>query len=272
MAVAFRRYIKDTIKHILLRYFPSSIVNSFKRIYHLKTLKSLSDDYEKEFKVVKYLVANGDNVIDVGANFGIYSKFLSDLVGDSGTVYSFEPIPITYRNLQSNISKLRLKNIKVMNYAISDRNGYTSMGIPISDDGIENYYMARIFEDGSDNKNETLQKVEVECKSLDSLLFDENRDISFIKCDVEGHEFQCIQGAKKIIERSFPAWLVEIAGDPDNPDSTAHDLFEFMRNYGYQIYWFDEIKLKKRRKGDKVINYFFLTDKQLTLLEKTNLL
>jgi hypothetical protein len=39
--------------------------------------------------------------------------------------------------------------------------------------------------------------------------------VTFIKCDVEGHELAVVSGGKKFFERSKPAWLMEVGGDPD---------------------------------------------------------
>ena len=48
---------------------------------------------EKEMALLPKLVAKGDDVLDVGANFAYYSERLSGLVGKEGNVLAFEPIP-----------------------------------------------------------------------------------------------------------------------------------------------------------------------------------
>jgi len=58
-------------------------------------------------------------VLDVGAYVGIYSLWVSRLVGD-GFVIAFEPNSIAYRWLTSNIELNGATNIKALPYALSD--------------------------------------------------------------------------------------------------------------------------------------------------------
>ena len=50
---------------------------------------------EPELDLLPSLVKPGDVVLDVGANYGLYSHYMGRLVGPSGHVYAFEPIPFT---------------------------------------------------------------------------------------------------------------------------------------------------------------------------------
>jgi hypothetical protein len=63
-------------------------------------------------------VEQGMTIIDVGAHVGIYSMLNSELVGQSGSVYSFEPTPWTFRILTENTKKL--PNVTIYNQAISE--------------------------------------------------------------------------------------------------------------------------------------------------------
>ena len=58
---------------------------------------------EKEFAIVDRLVSPGDWVLDIGANIGQYTKRFSDLVGHSGRVIAFEPVPDTFELLTSTL-------------------------------------------------------------------------------------------------------------------------------------------------------------------------
>jgi len=44
---------------------------------------------------------------DVGAHYGYYSLLGSELVGEKGVVYSFEPIKSTFNILKNNITAVR---------------------------------------------------------------------------------------------------------------------------------------------------------------------
>ncbi len=145
---------------------PDPVLQIFKKIHYLRILKSLKENDEIDLKVIRYLVNPGDYVIDIGANIGVYAKYLSEFVGMTGRVYSIEPIIPTFKILSYNVKKMRLKNVKLMNYAISDTVGYVIMEVPLYEFGGENFYQAKIV---SDNTNSSIRRVQVKSDTIDSL-------------------------------------------------------------------------------------------------------
>lgn len=263
--------IKTALKQLILNTLPEKILQVIKKVHYARTLRRpVSESDEVDFKVVRYLVNPGDCVVDIGANIGVYTKYLSELVGIHGHVYSIEPIPLTFEILSSNVKKLELKNVELVNCGVSEINGSASMDIPLYESGGENFYEAMIVDENTDS---SLRRVRVNLKTLDSLFSEwPYNDISFIKCDVEGHELQCIKGAADIIKSSKPAWLIEISGDPDDLTSTAYETFKLLNEKGYKAFWFDGTNLNRRRSGDKSVNYFFLASKHLQALQEQGLL
>ena len=253
------------LKHIILKLLPDKILFSVKKIYYAHSLKSISDDEEIDFKIVRHLVKPDDYVVDIGANIGYYAKFLSHLVGDKGIVYCFEPVPLTFEILTSNLKKLKLSNVKPFNYALSDTTGFVTMEIPLYEDSNENYYMAKIV---SDSRDDSLRHVKAELTTVDLFFSNSPRQIVFIKCDVEGHEYKCIRGAVETINKFKPACLIEISGNPDDSNSETHLLFKFFTEKGYDVFWFDGTKLNRRQTSDTSVNYFFLTKKHLHFLNE----
>ena len=211
----------------------------------------------------------GDHVGDLGANIGVYTRFLSEMVGDAGRVYSVEPIPLTYDLLCHCIDRLHLRNVQSINAAVSDAPGQVRMEVPLYDAGWENYYEAHIVKgDASKNAN----AVTVEAKRVDDIFAGSTQPISFIKMDVEGHELSCLRGANATVERSQPAWLIEVSDNPDDPASNAHAVFHLLADKGYQAYWYDGAKVHKRTTGESSINYFFLAEKHVGALQSQGLL
>lgn len=259
--------LKTTLKRLALSILPERILQVIKKIRYARTLRSLSERDEMDFRVIRHLVNPGDYVVDIGANIGVYTKYLSELVGIDGCVYSIEPIPLTFDILLSNVKKLGLKNIEAINCAISDSNGSVIMEVPLYESGGENFYQAKIVCENTDN---SLRRVRVKSKTIDSLFSELPQDISFIKCDVEGHEFRCTKGAIDIIKNSRPAWLIEISGDPDDLKSTAYETFKLLNKEDYEAFWFDGSSLNRRRMGDKSVNYFFLAPEHLHALLKVS--
>lgn len=250
------------IKNIILRLLPEKLLFQIKKIHYLRSLKSF---WENDMKVVQFFVKPGEYVIDIGANVGWYTKFLSDLVGVKGKVYSIEPIPPTFQLLSYCVNELELKNVELINIAVSEKNGSVVMEVPMFNSGGENFYQARIIE--GQKKEKFLKEFKVESRSIDSLLSDPPGRISFIKCDVEGHELAVIKGASLLIGKYKPALLVEVSQDPDDQSSDAYMLFKYLESFGYLVYWFDGKKLKSYCNGQKSVNYFFLTPEHLSQLK-----
>jgi FkbM family methyltransferase len=251
--------IQERLKRLALRFLPDRLLLGLKKIHYIRALRCATEDRETDLQIVRYLVRPGDTVVDIGANFGIYTAALSNCVGAEGKVISIEPVPQTYDLLASNIRKLGLKNVEGFNMAISSRDGSAWMEIPRFASGGENFYEARIIPDQTAAE---VQTVEVPARTLDSLL-ERYPEIDFIKCDVEGHEAECLRGAEQLLERAQPAWLIEVSGNPEQRHSPANRIFRTLAELGYRCYWFTGRELRPRQRGDRSTNYFFLQPQHL---------
>jgi FkbM family methyltransferase len=252
-------------KKLAFKMLPDKVLHFVKKIHYARVLHSISEKEEPDLKVLKYLVGPGECVADVGANIGVYTKYLSEIVGASGRVFSVEPIPLTFDILRSNVRKLGSKNIELRNCAISDTVGQVIMEVPKYDSGGENFYESRIVREQADNH---LRTVVIPASTIDSLV--SGRPVHFIKCDTEGHELCCIQGALGTIRASKPSWLIEISSNPDDENSSAYQTFRILRESGYQAFWFDGAALRARRVQDTSVNYFFLTGEHRQVLQHKN--
>ncbi|MBL7916861.1 MAG: FkbM family methyltransferase, partial [Bacteroidia bacterium] len=89
------------------------------------------EQIEIEF-ICKYL-KQGDVFFDIGSNMGLFSLYASELVGNMGKIYAFEPTKGIYKRLIENIELNGIKNIVPVNKGISDKNG--TLALNISDNG-----------------------------------------------------------------------------------------------------------------------------------------
>jgi FkbM family methyltransferase len=257
--------IPNTYKKLLKTYVPDKLLNNIKRLHYYRTLKSFNVESEPDLFIVKEFVTEGDLVIDIGANIGVYTRYLSNFVGATGKVMSIEPIPVTYSFLINNIEKLKLLNVETYNVAITEKKYTSQMYIPAGISG-ENYFRAK-FLDMKDNINKmNLRAIEVKCVPLDMLVNSVDRSISFIKIDVEGFEMSVLNGAKKALENNKPSLLVEIDGDPSDNGSNADCVLKFLQAFNYKPYIFIDKKLKSWQVGDMNINYFFFNDYHMKML------
>ena len=160
---------------------------------------------EPEYDLLDSWVAAGDWVIDVGANVGHYSARLSRLVGRSGRVVAFEPVPETFALLASNANSFAFANTTLVNAAASDRTAPVSMSIPLTGAGLDNYYRAHISGDDAG--------LHVLSFEIDSLAIPGR--VSLVKIDAEGHELSVLRGMSRLIERDHPVLIVEEGGIPE---------------------------------------------------------
>ena len=245
---------KHLIRLLAAKILPMPILTWVKKQYYAGDVKTF---WEDDVVPVKALVRPGDSVIDMGANFGWYTNVLSIAVGPIGQVYSIEPIPETFQVLSGILRKLGLVNVIPMNYAMSSAEGTTIMRVPQHEYGGNNFYRAQIDAKES-GASSSMPVYTVPMCSLDSQFLDLASRITFIKCDVEGHELAVVKGAARFFEQCKPAWLMEVGGNPDAEGTAPHQLFDIMRRYGYEIYFFDGKLLRRRPAGHWSVNYLLL--------------
>jgi FkbM family methyltransferase len=265
------RGLKALVGSMAFDLLPPPVLQALRKRYYRRLLRRATPRQEPDMTVLTHLVRPGDSVLDVGANVGLYTKRLSELVGDTGRVVSIEPVPQTFELLQYNVEKLRLGNVQLLQCAISHGHDVVEIEIPQYGWGGENLYEARVVMGRAATTGQA-PHLRVSATDLDSLFKSIASRITFIKCDVEGHELECVRGAGELITASLPAWLMEISGDPDAPSSRAAETFQLMERAGYGVYWFDGIRLIARGPAEKSVNYFFLAPSHVGRLKDAGLL
>ncbi|MBN1384714.1 MAG: FkbM family methyltransferase [Elusimicrobia bacterium] len=193
--------------------------------------------YEVEtVRIMRKFLSKGDTFIDVGANIGYISAVALGIVGETGCVHSFEPVPEYYGKL--NDIALANKEYKIMTnqYALSDRKGMANINITnISDIGWNTMVPC-----GFISKETIRETIEVPTYRLDDYIKEKALDnISLIKIDTEGFEFPVLKGLSRYFETtgSRPVIICEIA-----PIAypllgyTLGQLSEYMKKYGYHTF------------------------------------
>lgn len=146
-----------------------------------------------EHKVMERFVKSGDTVFDIGANAGLYTVWLSALVGEKGKVFSFEPNPAHRRTLDETVSLL--KNTTLLPVALSDKEGVSEFFAP-EDDTMGS------LADWTNNESGKVTKVMCQTETIDNLLNEQKISRpDFIKCDIEGGEENCFKGAVGVLNQ-----------------------------------------------------------------------
>ena len=254
---------KVALTRVIVSILPDKWLFTVKKFYYPLLMRYAGDVGESDVAIVDHLVSPGDHVLDVGASIGEYTNRLSALVGRSGCVYSFEPLPPTFDLLSICVRRMGLRNVKLFNYAISDTEGFAEMVVPLYRWGAECYYDARI---APGSEGGSLRRFRVVSRTIDSFFPQGSPKISFIKCDVNYHELQFVNGALQTIQRFKPAMLVEVGTNPD--ESVAWKVLAALSMEDYEAYYFDGASLRRRISGQRTQNWFFLRSSHLALLHE----
>jgi FkbM family methyltransferase len=182
----------------------------------------------------------GEVGVDVGANRGVYTYIMSVRVGRKGHVHAMEPFPENCARLQT-IARRR-GNITVHKLAVSDHSGRGVLRIPVHHghpiDALASLEPRR----GPDGDS-----CMVPLSTLDELLAGRRR-ISFLKCDVEGHEQKVFEGAARILRRDHPVVLTEV--EQRHRDDPIANTFELLVDAGYHGWFIAEGGLRPLEEFD----------------------
>lgn len=169
------------------------------------------------------LVSSGDTVIDLGANVGIHTIRLANLVGSSGQVIAVEAAADLCQRLQANLELNCLSNIIIHNAAATDRSGEAvTLHRPAS--SAHNEGRSSLF----NKPSLTGASEQVRSTRLDALV-ESTRPIRLLKIDVEGAESMALLGAEEILKRDKPAIICEV--------DSKHTLSvkTYLSRFGYSI-------------------------------------
>ena len=197
---------------------------------------SLRGGLEEEMRFLPSLVAQGDRVIDIGGNRGVYAYQLWRL---GARVEVFEPNPTCFAVLESWATGK--PSVHLHSVALSSCSGSASLHIPVDEAGVEHDASASIEQSGFTKARDQL----VSLQTLDSYQFD---NVALIKIDVEGHEYSVIEGAVGTIASSRPALLVEI--EQRHSARPIDEVFQKITGLGYEGFFLENHQLKASRDFD----------------------
>jgi FkbM family methyltransferase len=167
----------------------------------------------------------GDTVLDLGGNVGTSALLFSKLVGDSGRVFSFEPVShdVLARNLREN----RVQNTEAVPLGVADRSG--DAVFKITGIGIDARLAPANGAFAGDDKPLPLT-------TLDEFSIERGLDrVDFIKMDIEGAEELALRGGKDVLRRFRPK--LSIASYHTDPvgDKQHRKLVRLLKDLGYRI-------------------------------------
>lgn len=174
----------------------------------------------------------GDTFIDVGANIGYISAIGAGLVGQTGEVHSFEPVPEYFKRTQKMAAMNSGYKIIANQFALGEKEEITQ--IDISGNGNIGW---NTMVPGFMKPETKKQTIDISVRRLDNYIKEHRlKNITFIKIDVEGFEFSVLKGLKGFLieTKQKPTILCE-----NNPQVCPligyhlKELFDYMKGFGY---------------------------------------
>ncbi len=138
-------------------------------------------------------------VFDAGANVGELTVLFSRFVGDAGKVHAFEASGQTFKRLATVCEAMNARNVVLNNLALSDTNG--SIKLHVYDEQLSSFNSAAarpLKNYGLDFEPVGIE--ETRATTVDDYCEQQKIErIDLLKIDVEGAEFQVLQGARRML-------------------------------------------------------------------------
>lgn len=186
------------------------------------------------YRAIKKSLRPGDWFVDCGANIGYFSLCAAQWVGATGRVDAFEPDPINRARLEKHLLRNGLEcPIRVHAVGVADRPGLFDLFHPASSDKV-NHGSASMFAELVPHG----EKFTIRTVRLDRFIDGVPR---LIKMDIEGAEFQALEGMSGILAAAEPPDLI-VEHNVESIEAAGHragDIFTLLAELQprYGIYW-----------------------------------
>ena len=202
-----------------LKFAPDSSNADFARgTYELPLQKALAHYLKPE-----------DVFYDIGANIGFFIVLAAHLVGKSGSVYAFEPVPENVKRIRHNLKLNRFSNTTVLEKAVSVYTGKGRLLLAQHSGG------AMLSSAGTPPDFKGAMNVNLVC--IDDLVAQKAlKPPVLVKIDVEGAEIDVFKGMKQTIEKYKPIIIYEVDdGNKESFEQKSKALENLITSLGYKI-------------------------------------
>lgn len=171
-------------------------------------------------------------IFDIGANIGAITLPLAKHYRNA-VIYAFEPTKYAHEKLKTNIElNPNLKNrIKVVNAFVSNKEGKAEQTAAYSSWKVDGSPVDHPIHGG------ILQEATDIQVTVDSFVKQNNiTKVDFIKIDVDGHEFEILEGAEQTLINSRPFIIFEFMGHTnENMNFEFQKYFAFLNKLNYKL-------------------------------------
>lgn len=207
-----QRKIKGTTYHL---YFDAGTNFNFFFKRHLEIENEAGSNLAE-------ITKNNFLVFDVGANIGYYTILFSSYC-TNGSVIAMEPDSNNLKYLNQNIDFNKLQNVRIIDKAVSNNVSESTFYNDIST-GRTSSLQADAWHPNAAK----LQEIKVQTTTID-VISKEYGFPNLIKCDVEGHEIEVLEGASEVLLKR-PILFLEVT------KKNSSIVSDILKKYGYKIY------------------------------------
>jgi FkbM family methyltransferase len=154
---------------------------------------------------------------DVGANIGFFTLIAARLVGATGRVLAFDPVPSNIAALQHNLFPNGYGHVLPRQLALADRVGQATLALAGES------VLAHLSDYSSEH--ETWSTLDVRVSTVDVEVAQGSPTPDVVKIDVEGAELAVLEGARQTIIDARPVIICELHG-------TGQQVVDFFANLG----------------------------------------
>lgn len=188
-------------------------------------LREQEDWFEDEIKFLRVLLQPGQQIIDIGANFGAYALSMARTVGPTGRVWAFEPASSTAGLLAQSIAANAFGHVVLEQCALSSASGTLRLAL---NENSELNALVRGSEPSGASEVVNVSTLD-ECRERLGW-----RDIAFVKIDAEGEESNILSGGKRFFAEQSPLVEYEIKAGTDLHLELA-DHFAALGYHSYRL-------------------------------------
>jgi FkbM family methyltransferase len=201
-------------------------------IYEREILEFLRD------RVFDPVICKQQIAIDVGANIGNHTLFVSDIFRK---VIAFEPNPLARSILQSNLELNDVQNVEVKEVGLSDEPRRAILTFDPVNLGAATS-LATVY------RTKRSRSSEVDLVAGDNVI-DRSQPVGFIKADVEGAEEAALTGLEQTLRTHQPIVMIEQREDVIDSAARTSPAISFLRGIGYSAWEIQPAPLFRRPWG-----------------------
>ena len=186
-------------------------------------LREQGDWFEDEIEFIRRYIKPGMKVIDIGANYGVYTLTIAKQVGEGGKVWAFEPASATAHCLEQSIKSNNFRNVKLIQAGLSNTTGKATLYLS---DNSELNSMTKVADTKAASES-------IRLLTLDYCLNEYKwHDIDFIKLDAEGEESNILKKGKSTLSALSPLIMFELK----HGNTINQPLIKRFNEMGYGCY------------------------------------